>query len=230
MPPLTIRRDRVSPNHDTRQAGKQIDMLVLHYTGMATADAALARLCDAQAKVSAHYMIDECGDIWALVPEDRRAWHAGKSFWAGETDINARSIGIELVNPGHEFGYRPFAEPQMAALEALAHDILRRHAIPPHRVLGHSDVAPDRKIDPGELFDWRRMAAAGIGLWSDAGPAAFGENFESLMRRYGYADASAEAVAAFQRHYRPTSVTGQADPETVARLTDLVNRMGQLSV
>ena len=218
-------RDRISPNQDARRPDKPIDILLLHYTGMEGAAAALDRLCDPVFKVSAHYMIDECGDIWALVPEDRRAWHAGKSYWAGETDINARSIGIELVNPGHEFGYRPFPEVQMKTLEALAQDILSRRKIPPQRVLGHSDVAPDRKIDPGELFDWRRLAAAGIGLWSDARTAEMGENFESLMRRYGYADASADAIAAFQRHYRPDSITGLADTETIARIADLVNRM-----
>jgi N-acetylmuramoyl-L-alanine amidase len=225
MSPLTIRRDLVSPNHDARHPDKPVDILLLHYTGMESGKAALDRLCDPHAKVSAHYMIDECGEIWALVSEDRRAWHAGRSFWSGETDINARSVGIELVNPGHEFGYRPFPEAQMAALEALARDILNRRPIPAWRVLAHSDVAPDRKTDPGELFDWRRLATTGIGLWPDATKAAAGESFEALMRRYGYADASAEAVTAFQRHYRPTSITGIADAETAARLADLVRRM-----
>jgi N-acetylmuramoyl-L-alanine amidase len=226
MAPLKIHRDRISPNHDARRSDKPVDILLLHYTGMESAAAALDRLRDPVFKVSAHYMIDECGEIWALVPEDRRAWHAGKAFWAGETDINARSIGIELVNPGHEFGYRPFPEAQMVALDALAKDILNRHRIPAERVLGHSDVAPDRKTDPGELFDWRRLSAAGIGLWSDATRAVTGEGVEAFMRRYGYADASTAAIAAFQRHYRPASITGEADDETAARLADLVRRMG----
>ena len=130
------------------------------------------RLCDPAAKVSAHYTIDEDGTVYAHVPEARRAWHAGVSFWAGESDINARSIGIELVNPGHEYGYRAFPEAQIAALIALCHGILARHPIPPARVLGHSDVAPARKEDPGELFPWARLAKAGIGLWPDVAATA----------------------------------------------------------
>jgi N-acetylmuramoyl-L-alanine amidase len=221
--------ERPSPNHGPRRADAVIDMIVLHYTGMADAASALARLCDAQAEVSAHYLIDEDGAVWTLVPEDRRAWHAGVSHWAGDPDVNGRSIGIELVNPGHGPDYRAFPEPQMAALERLCHDILRRHPIPPWRVLGHSDVAPGRKRDPGELFDWRRLAAAGIGLWSDSGPGqdgVDGDAFGRLMRRFGYQDDSPDAVAAFQRHFRPDSITGQADRETVARLADLVKRAG----
>jgi N-acetylmuramoyl-L-alanine amidase len=221
--------ERPSPNHGPRRADAVIDMIVLHYTGMADAASALARLCDAQAEVSAHYLIDEDGSVWTLVPEDRRAWHAGVSHWAGDPDINGRSIGIELVNPGHGPDYRAFPEPQMAALERLCHDILRRYPIPPWRVLGHSDVAPRRKRDPGELFDWRRLAAAGIGLWSDRGPGqdgVDGDAFGRLMRRFGYPDHAPDAVAAFQRHFRPDSITGQADPETAARLADLVKRAG----
>src|SRR5579875_2962519 len=136
--------DRPSPNHGPRLGESGVDMLILHYTGMRTAAEALDRLCSAEAQVSAHYLIEEDGTIWRLVPEERRAWHAGLSFWAGRRDINSASIGIELVNPGHEFGYRPFPEPQMAALEALARGILARHTIPPRHVLGHSDVAPLR--------------------------------------------------------------------------------------
>ena len=154
-----------SPNHDARPSGAAIDMLVLHYTGMKTADEALARLCDPEAKVSAHYTIGTDGRVYAHVPEERRAWHAGVSFWAGEANVNGRSIGIELVNPGHEFGYVPFAETQIAALIDLARTILARHPIPPAHVLGHSDVAPGRKMDPGELFPWARLAQSGIGLW-----------------------------------------------------------------
>jgi N-acetylmuramoyl-L-alanine amidase len=164
-----------SPNQDDR-GGAKIDMLVLHYTGMTSGGAALARLCDPAARVSAHYTIDEDGTVYAMVPEARRAWHAGVSRWAGARDINARSIGIELVNPGHEFGYRAFGDAQIAALVALGQGILQRHAIASWRVLGHSDVAPARKDDPGELFPWQRLAEAGIGLWpahgEDAGAAA----------------------------------------------------------
>jgi N-acetylmuramoyl-L-alanine amidase len=217
--------DRPSPNHGPRRDGAAIDMLILHYTGMLTGTAALDRLCDSKTEVSAHYVIDEDGTVWRLVAEDRRAWHAGRGYWAGETDINSRSIGIELVNPGHENGYRAFPEPQMAALAALCHGILSRHAIPSHRVLGHSDVAPDRKLDPGELFDWQRLAADGIGLWSDA-VARDTADFAEAMRRFGYADASPEAIRAFQRHFRPAGITGLADGETAARLADLVRQAG----
>ncbi|MDK9721919.1 MAG: N-acetylmuramoyl-L-alanine amidase [Rhodospirillales bacterium] len=157
--------DTPSPNFDARPQGQAVDMLVLHYTGMKTMDEALARLSDAEAKVSAHYLIDEDGAIHRLVAEDKRAWHAGVSSWRGYADINARSIGVELVNPGHEFGYRPFPEAQMAALILLAKGILARLAIPPRNVVAHADVAPSRKQDPGELFDWQRLAQAGIGVW-----------------------------------------------------------------
>jgi N-acetylmuramoyl-L-alanine amidase len=227
-------RDRPSPNHDARPAGQAVDILLLHYTGMASAGEALERLCDPAAKVSAHYMIDEDGTIWRLVPEARRAWHAGVANWAGATDINARSIGIELVNPGHEFGYRAFPEPQMAALETLAQGILARHPIPPRRVLGHSDVAPLRKEDPGELFDWARLARAGIGLWpseaaADA-PAPGISRLQSGLARYGYGvprtgvlDPETRAVlTAFQRHFRPARIDGAADPGTAAQLAALL--------
>jgi len=144
--------DMPSPNFGPRRGGP-VDMLILHYTGMNSAEDALARLCDPAAEVSAHYLIDQRGIIYRLVDEQCRAWHAGIACWAGETDINNRSIGIELVNPGHEFGYEPFPPRQMAALIALGQAIVERHPIPPWRVLGHSDVAPARKTDPGELFD-----------------------------------------------------------------------------
>ncbi len=142
-------------------------MLVLHYTGMQSAEAALNRLCDPAARVSAHYVVEEDGAIWQLVPEARRAFHAGRSCWEGEHDLNFVSIGIEIVNPGHEWGYRAFPEEQMAAVEYLCRDILSRRPIPPHRVVGHSDIAPDRKTDPGEAFDWPRLARAGIGIWPE---------------------------------------------------------------
>ena len=160
--------ERPSPNHDARAAA--VDMLVLHYTGMKTAEEALARLTDPSAKVSAHYTVDTEGRVWRHVPETRRAWHAGASFWAGEANVNGRSIGIELVNPGHEFGYVPFTDDQIASLIELAQGIVARHPIPPARVLAHSDVAPARKTDPGELFPWKTLAENGIGVWPSLSP------------------------------------------------------------
>ncbi len=155
---------RPSPNYNDRTPGG-ISMLVLHYTGMISREHALARLCDNESKVSAHYLIDETGRVYQMVAEENRAWHAGVSFWAGERDVNSRSIGIELVNPGHEFGYRNFPQPQMQALAKLCLQILSRHPIPPRHVLGHSDVAPGRKRDPGEKFGWAWLAGQGVGLW-----------------------------------------------------------------
>ena len=175
------RVDRPSPNQDDRD-GAGIDMLVLHYTGMPSGAAAIDRLCDPAAKVSAHYTVDEDGTVYAHVPEARRAWHAGVSHWAGAANINSRSIGIELVNPGHEFGYRPFPEAQIAALTTLCHGILLRHPIPSWRVLGHSDVAPARKDDPGELFPWKRLAEAGIGLWPAPGGSNLGAQALARLR------------------------------------------------
>ncbi|WP_193367712.1 N-acetylmuramoyl-L-alanine amidase [Pelagibius marinus] len=218
--------DRPSPNHDARPDGQEIDTLVLHYTGMPSGEAALQRLCDPEAKVSAHYCIEEDGHIFALVGEDRRAWHAGVALWQGASDINARSIGIELVNPGHEFGYRPFPPAQMAALKSLALDILARHPIPAARVLGHADVAPLRKEDPGELFDWRGLAGSGIGLWPEEGSAAVLESAvgQALKRiGYGFTDEDLPAVIrAFQRHYRQNGITGGADAETRRRMAALL--------
>lgn len=218
--------DRPSPNHDARPEGQEIDTLILHYTGMQSGEAALARMCDPEAKVSAHYCIEEDGRIFALVGEERRAWHAGVALWREASDINARSIGIELVNPGHEFGYRPFPPAQMAALKGLALDILARHPIPSARVLGHADVAPLRKEDPGELFDWRGLAAAGIGLWPEEGSAAVLESaVAAALKRigYGYTNEDLPAVIrAFQRHYRPGSISGSADAETRRRMAALL--------
>ncbi|MDD9877796.1 MAG: N-acetylmuramoyl-L-alanine amidase [Magnetovibrio sp.] len=209
-----------SPNHNARPDGQPVDMLVVHYTGMESCAAALARLCDPAAEVSAHYLIDEDGAVHRMVAEDRRAWHAGVAAWRGETDVNGRSIGVELVNPGHEFGYRNFPEAQMAAFRDLAKEILARHPIPAGNVVGHADVAPARKMDPGELFDWRGLAADGIGLW----PAAPGVTPEEsavpgLLARIGYDTADpAAALTAFQRHFRPAAVDGVADAETRAQL------------
>ena len=216
-------------------------MIVLHYTGMTDGPAALARMRDPEAGVSAHYMVEEDGRIFALVPEERRAWHAGRSFWQGETDINARSIGVEIVNPGHEHGYRPFPDVQIAAVIVLLADIRSRWTVPDDRILGHSDVAPQRKTDPGELFPWRALAEAGHGLWAEPPPApgaALGEGDEGLgvlalqsaLGRLGYDspktgrfDADlAGLVRAFQRHWRPEEVDGIADGATRARLMALL--------
>ncbi|HEY4275804.1 MAG TPA: N-acetylmuramoyl-L-alanine amidase [Rhizomicrobium sp.] len=215
--------ERPSPNHDDR-GGAGVDILLIHYTGMTSAAAALDRLCDPAARVSAHYAIDEDGKVYAMVPEQRRAWHAGVAYWAGARDINARSIGIELINPGHEFGYRAFPAPQIDVLIQLCVGILRRHVIPPWRVLGHSDVAPARKDDPGELFPWARLAAAEIGLWPMVGEDPGAAAVSDLLARYGY-DPEApleKTVTAFQRHFRPSRVDGMADPETRALLSGLV--------
>jgi N-acetylmuramoyl-L-alanine amidase len=203
-------------------------MLVLHYTGMPDRAQALARLCDRAAEVSAHYLIDEDGACYQLVAEDKRAWHAGRSSWRGQTDINARSIGIELVNPGHEFGYRPFPQRQMTALAALARDILARHPIPARNVVGHADIAPRRKEDPGELFDWEGLSRQGIGLWPILPVAVQEQDWRQCLARIGYdlggtgdEDAARLALTAFQRHFRPTRFDGSIDAETLQRLQAL---------
>lgn len=219
-------RERPSLNHDARGEPPRVDMLVLHYTGMQSAAAALDRLCDPAARVSSHYLIEEDGAVWRLVPESRRAFHAGVSYWAGERDLNFVSIGIEIVNPGHEWGYRPFPEPQMNAVERLCRDILARHPIPAHRIVGHSDIAPDRKTDPGELFDWRRLARGGIGLWPEPTGSCGEAEVDHLraaadLAAIGYCTISGSenvVVAAFQRRFRPARVDGIVDPETAARL------------
>jgi N-acetylmuramoyl-L-alanine amidase len=204
---------------------------------MPSAAAALARLCDPAAKVSAHYLIDEDGSILALVPEPARAWHAGVSAWQGRSALNDGSIGIELVNPGHEWGYRRFPEPQYAACIELCRALLGRWPIPPARVLAHSDVAPDRKQDPGELFDRARLGAAGIGLWppSGAGAPRSIAQLQTDLATIGYAvpragrlDAATRLViAAFQRHFRPEQVDGEPDQATLARLDGLLARQGR---
>ena len=236
-----------SPNHDTRPPGAVIDTLVLHYTGMESAAAALARLTDPAAKVSAHYLIDTDGTVHCLVDEAGRAWHAGVSCWRGAPRVNDRSLGIELVNRGHAFGYHDFTPPQMAALEALAAEILARHPIPARNVVGHADIAPDRRADPGERFDWRRLAAAGIGLYPTRapvrgemglvlGPGAEGRavaDLQAALATFGYCLAASGAfdattaavVTAFQRHFRPQTIAGVADPDTVQRLYQLLERI-----
>jgi len=212
---------RLSPNCEPRPEGMPVDMLVIHYTGMRSAEEALQRMCDPAAKVSAHYCIDENGTITRLVAEDMRAWHAGVSSWRGHDDVNSRSIGIELVNPGHEFGYREFPEVQVTTLILLASAILRRHAIPARNVVGHSDVAPSRKQDPGELFPWLRLARAGIGLWPEPRPAE-AEDIPAMLGNYGYRSAEQGALAAFQRHFRPSRIDGVPDEESAELLAGLL--------
>jgi N-acetylmuramoyl-L-alanine amidase len=211
--------DAPSPNHDARPEGTPVDMLILHYTGMRTGEEAIARLRDPAAKVSAHYVVEEDGAVFALVPEARRAWHAGVSHWRGHANLNARSIGIEIVNPGHEHGYRAFPALQMAALCDLCLGILGRHPIPARNVLAHSDVAPDRKEDPGELFDWAGLAKNGVGFWpSVEGPAS--GSAAALLARIGYrADLPlGTLIRAFRRHWMPQRLDGPVDAATLARL------------
>jgi len=214
-----------SPNWDERSL--PISMIVLHYTGMADAAAAIDRLTDPAAKVSAHYLVTEDGQVIRLVREERRAWHAGKSHWRGTTDVNSASIGIEIVNPGHEWGYRPFPEEQIDALVLLVSEIVGRHRITRGNVVGHSDIAPARKVDPGELFPWARLARLRLALprptknlmdpnWSDSG-------FLLALDRFGYdvTDAPA-AVRAFQRRFRPELIDGEIDGECRAILLALL--------
>ncbi len=245
------RRVVPSPNRGDRR-GRTIDALVLHYTGMPTGEAALARLRDPLAEVSCHYLVWEDGRIDQLVAEADRAWHAGRSFWRGERDVNAVSLGVEIVNPGHDGGCPPYPARQIDAVIALGLDVCRRHAITPARVLAHSDIAPDRKIDPGEWFPWDRLAAAGLGLRVAPPPARdeatlalgdfaiddlvlgdLGEPVAALqvdLAALGFEVAvtatfcpvTASAVAALQRHHRPARVDGRADAETRAILRALL--------
>jgi N-acetylmuramoyl-L-alanine amidase len=217
--------DAPSPNFDERKL--PVSMLVLHYTGMPDAAGALARLRDPEAKVSAHYVVTEDGHIFRLVAEEKRAWHAGRSSWRGIQDINSASIGIEIVNPGHEFGYRPFPREQMDALVPLIADIVKRSAILPGYVVGHSDIAPSRKDDPGELFDWPMLARLGLAVarpaknlidpnWTDGG-------FLLALERYGYDVSKGKpAIIAFQRRFRPERLDGVIDGECRAILLGLL--------
>lgn len=232
-----------SPNFDDRKGGPP-DILLLHYTGMRTGEAALERLTAAESKVSSHYVVFEDGHIAQCVPEEQRAWHAGVSSWAGETDINSRSIGVEIVNPGHEFGYAEFPLRQTAAVITLCKSILQRHTgIMPERVLAHSDVAPARKQDPGEKFPWELLSDSGVGHWVRAAPLNVpgmtlmtGYNGEAvgrlqrLLKTYGYGieesghydETTRDVVAAFQRHFRQARVDGIADPSTLMTLRALI--------
>jgi N-acetylmuramoyl-L-alanine amidase len=230
---------RASPNHGERKSGTGIDMLVLHYTGMRDPEAAIRRLCTKGTDVSAHYVVLEDGRIVQCVPEVRRAWHAGQASWNGETDINSCSIGIEIANPGHEHGYTEFPRRQIAAVTALCRSIFTRHRIPAPRVLGHSDVAPARKQDPGEKFPWRILASSGIGMWVKPAPltpngpiCVLGDTnpliaeAQVLLARHGYGvsgsgyldGATRDAIAAFQRHFRQAKVDGLLDSSTLETL------------
>jgi N-acetylmuramoyl-L-alanine amidase len=234
---------RPSPNHNERAGSGTPDMIVLHYTGMRDDQDAISHLCNPASEVSAHYVVLPDGYIVQLVAEARRAWHAGSSSWAGESDINSRSIGIEIANPGHDYGYPAFPKRQVAAVTALCRSILTRHRIAADRVLAHSDVAPSRKRDPGEKFPWKLLADSGIGLWvkpasndpakpiftlGDSDPAI--QETQTLLASYGYEitatgslDRSThEVVAAFQRHFRPQRVDGFVDASTISTLKDLI--------
>jgi len=243
--------DRPTPNFDARASLP--DMIILHYTGMQSGEAAIERLCDPEARVSAHYVVEEDGRIFRLAPEERRCWHAGVSRWRGQDQLNGVSIGIEIVNPGHEWGYRAFPEPQVEAVIALVADIRSRWTISNDRIIGHSDVAPDRKEDPGELFPWKRLAEAGHGLWFEPAieriaalgpPIGPGEEglgvvvLQAGLKRLGYGleqtgtyDAATKAtVTAFQRHWRQDNIDGIADGETRARLVGLLQLASAESV
>lgn len=238
----------LSPNQDARKDGRRPDMILLHYTGMVDAAAALERLTSPDSKVSCHYFVFEDGRVVELVPESRRAWHAGVSSWSGETDINSCSIGIEIVNPGHDYGYPEFPARQIAAVSALCRGIIGRLAIPATRVLAHSDVAPARKQDPGEKFPWQTLHDGGVGHWvppaplTEPGPtlapgdrgAAVGR-LQQALAAYGYGiattgsfdHATGEVVTAFQRHFRPARVDGLADASTRHTLDALLAGRGR---
>lgn len=227
--------ERPSPNFNARAAG--VRHAVIHYTGMKSREEALERLCDPAAKVSAHYLIDQEGAVFRLVPEEHRAWHAGVSYWRGIRDLNGTSIGIELCNPGHDWGYRAFPAAQLAALKEVLGGIFARHRLSPEALLGHSDIAPGRKIDPGELFPWRDFAKEGFGLWpEEAKPVAGHADLTGAYRRLsqiGYAvpttpeegrdilnadSASTDVIKAFQRRYLPDQIDGHLDTLTAARI------------
>jgi len=214
--------DHLSPNFGPRRDGAQPDMVVLHYTAMITAGAALERLCDPDREVSAHYLVDEDGQVLRLVPEDMRAWHAGAGMWGDVGDVNSRSIGVELANPG----YAPYAAAQMDALEVLLAGILGRWSIPPERVIGHSDMAPDRKGDPGVRFDWQRLARQGLSIWPEADNRvpANEEAFGALLAQIGYPDTAPDiALAAFRLRFRP-GASGPLDQTDMGLARNLAHR------
>jgi N-acetylmuramoyl-L-alanine amidase len=220
-----VHRDQPSPNWDARD--ERISMVVLHYTDMPSAESAIARLCDPAAKVSAHYVITEEGEVVRLVDEANRAWHAGRSFWRGKSNVNGCSIGIELHNPGHTCGYRPFPDQQIEALVPLLHRIVKDYDIPRANVVGHSDIAPQRKLDPGELFPWERLAEYRLALPQPrielGDPVDNDGAFYLALERFGY-DVSdgKKAVEAFQRRWRPEKIDGEIDGQIRAVLFQLL--------
>lgn len=236
---------RVSPNFGPRVGAARPDMIILHYTGMPTGASAESWLCAPESQVSSHYLVHEDGRVVQMVRESDRAWHAGKSSWLGDTDINSRSVGIEIVNPGHMLGYRNFPRRQIETVINLCRGIGARHAIRPERVLAHSDVAPGRKVDPGEKFPWQVLAEAGVGhfvapLRVGGGPKlAEGssgeavEELQSMLSYYGYGieingafdHATGVIVGAFQLHFRPRRVDGVADRSTVETLRHLLEKL-----
>jgi N-acetylmuramoyl-L-alanine amidase len=241
-----VARFVASPNYGQRRGHGGPDCLILHYTGMPTGEAALKALTDPASEVSAHYLVWEDGAIDQLVAENARAWHAGRASWKGESDLNSASIGIEIVNPGHDGGSPPFPERQIEATIALARDICERWAIAPERVLAHSDVAPARKRDPGEVFPWATLWRGGVGLWGEPAPLIglplFANEEEgppvramqAMLALYGYGveitgvydRQTRQVVAAFQRHFRQERVDGETDASTVATLKALIDGLG----
>lgn len=239
-----------SPNHGERVNGCVPDILLLHYTGMSDDDQALSWLCNEQSQVSCHYFVHQDGRVLQLVPEARRAWHAGKSFWAGETDINSRSIGIEIANAGHPGGLPLFPEAQITAVVELCRNCVERWSIAPERVLAHSDVAPIRKVDPGENFPWGELYRQGVGHWVEPAPVGGGRFFQrgesgqpiealqSMLSLYGYdvdvtgefCDRTKGAVEAFQRHFRPARVDGIADSSTIDTLHRLLSSLSKYNL
>jgi N-acetylmuramoyl-L-alanine amidase len=224
-------KNMLSPNFNDRNSKIPVEYIVLHYTGMKTEESALTRLVNPTMNVSAHYVIGEEGNIWQLVDENDRAWHAGESIWRGIRDINSASVGIELVNPGHQYGYRPYTDAQIIALKSLLREIIERHCLSPTTsILAHSDIAPTRKEDPGELFPWESLALDGLGLWpspalQDFGPEKKNEVAE-LLYAIGYDTSDCEAaLMAFQRHYCPENMGKGADKDTLAKLRALKRQM-----
>lgn len=213
-----------SPNHGERRDGACPELVVIHYTGMASCAEARERLCDPAAEVSAHWLVAETGQTEALVAEDRRAWHAGAGAWQGRADVNSRSIGIELANPGD----RPFPEAQMAALEVLLRAILARWQLGPEAVIAHSDMAPGRKIDPGPRFDWARLARRGLAVWPEAAPTLSHDRatFLALAQNFGYPEAPLEVLLpAFRLRFRPR-FDGPLDATDLGLIADLAARFG----
>jgi N-acetylmuramoyl-L-alanine amidase len=238
---------RPSPNRESRRAvdGRVgVRFVIVHYTGMETAAAALERLCDPTARVSAHYLIEEDGTLHQLVDENARAWHAGLSFWGGISDINSASVGVELQNPGHALGYRPFPAAQIAAFVRLGRDLLTRHDLDAAAVLGHSDIAPGRKQDPGELFPWNELVAAGLGVWpATSTPKTPGAWVWNALSAIGYAvpagagadildpaTGAADVIAAFQRRYQPDRITGIVDSVTAGRIAGVAAAVAGFSI